>query len=139
MSPVNQITNPGYNTEIATAGQTTAVFMATGAITKGMLVQLVTGYPGTGSIKVTKSATAENSYILGVAANTAASGGLVTVITNGLAFVLVSAAVTKGQFLVQSTTAAGKGVSAATAAVGKTVGVVLTSGTGSQYAWIERM
>lgn len=136
MSPVNQITNPGaYSTLVATSGIVSSVFVATGALTVGNVVQIVTTYSGTGPIKVKKSTTIANAYLVGVVRNKVATGGLVTVILEGVGQVLCSAAVTKAQYLIQSTATAGQAKSAATATLGKTIGTVLKTTGAAGLAW----
>lgn len=141
MSPVNQIINPAESTETQVPPLFTAPYIATGAITKGMIVQVVTTYSTSGKpIKVKKATTTENFLIIGVAANTAATGTLVRVITYGPAKVILftTIASTKADAVLQTGTNAGYAKATATAVLGKTLGVWLETVAGAdsvRFAW----
>ena len=126
--PANQIINPAESTEKNLSALFTAPFIATGAITKGMAVQLVTTYTTTTKpVKVKKATTTGNYLVIGIATKTVASGTLVQVVTYGpvLALRHVAVGLTKGQAVLQTATNAGYSTSAATAVLGKTIGVAL--------------
>lgn len=146
--PNNQITNPGYSTESNYGAISTAQFIATGALTKGMLVQLLTTYPTTSGVgaKVKKATTTGNFLLVGVVSKSVTSGTVVTVITNGPAQVLrhVTVGITKAQAVLQTGTNSGYAKSTATAVLGKTLGVALqtvasTVATGFAWVYVSRM
>lgn len=128
--PVNQITDPGaYSTETAAGAITTAVFQATGSIAKGAVVQLVTGFTGTGPLLVKTATTTANKLIVGVALTAASTGTLVQVVTNGPVQALCNTNTVKAEAVLQTTTTAGYVKTAATGILGETLGVSLETVT----------
>jgi hypothetical protein len=141
--PVNQITNPAESTEANQSAIMTAQFIATGAIAKGMGVQLLTTYPLTTGValKVKKATTTANILIVGIAARAATSGTLVTVVVYGpvQALLFTTIGSTKAQAVLQTNTNAGYVKTAATPVLGKTYGVCLQTVAGAaskRLAWI---
>lgn len=138
--PANLITDPAaYSTEAFSGAIFTQTFIATGTIAKGTVVQLVTGYTSTTApIKVKAATTTENFLLLGVALKAAVTGGIVQVITSGIAKTLVHTATTKADVVLQTGTNAGYAKTTGTAVLGKTLGVCLetTAGTTAHSCWI---
>ena len=150
--PANQIVNiQAESTETFTAAVVTGVYQATGAITKGMLVVLVTAETATKPVKVKKAPHTGSTFLIGVAMNTAATGTLVQVVVNGPVQVKTKTNVVKGQFVIVDTAAThtgfGKTLAIATTThitlvVGKVIGVwlnTLTTTTGKTWAYIYKV
>lgn len=147
--PVNQIVDiQAQATETFTAAIVTQVFQATGAITKGMLVAIVTTETVTSPVKAKACPKTGSNLLVGVAANTAASGGLVTVITAGPALTKIKSKVTKLTFAIVDPTHTGIGKGLAlltttkiTVVIGKVIGVwmnTLTTLTGSTWLYVNK-
>ena len=136
--PVNQIINPAEATEANVSALFTAPFVATGAITKGDAVQLVTAVTSTLPFKVKKAVITANFLVIGIATKTVATGTLVTVITYGPAQALVKTNVVKGDPVLQTGVNAGRVKTTAVPILAKTIGVALQTKTTAVTAlvWI---
>ena len=140
--PVNQIVNPAESTESNLSGLFTAPFFATGAITKGEAVQLVTAVTGTVSFKVKAAVITANFLVIGIATKSVTSGTLVTVTTYGPALALIKTNVVKGDLVLQTGVNAGRVKTVVPPSVvtdiGKVIGVALQTKTTAVTAlvWI---
>lgn len=142
--PVNQITNPGaYSTETFDPSLMTETYIATGALIKGQLVQVVyTTVTPAKPIKVKKTVTTANFSVCGIVKTAVATGGIAQVVVSGIAKAAIKTNVVKDKIAVVTGTNAGYAKSGTTTAVlGKTVGVWLqtvTTSTGFALIYVKR-
>lgn len=105
------------------------------ALPIGTVVQVVTGYAGTGPFTVVRMATTVTFFLVGVVSGQAIPvGGSGRITVEGVAAVIMDGNTTAGHLCICSATTAGQGLDSATATLGKTVGTILNTETGGAGA-----